>query len=203
MIQRMKASFNGSLLCCALLAVAVALPSSVSAQEGTPTADPADVESLDAIMAAVYDVISGGKGVERDWDRFRSLFAPGARLIPVGRTAPNTPFQALVWTVDEYIERAGAQLMAGGFFEDEIGRTVETYGHVVHAFSSYQSKRTPDGEVFARGINSFQLLNDGTRWWVVTIYWQGGNSRQPDPRALYRNVDRGWCRPCRRSVQRL
>ena len=159
----------------------MALPRAVSAQEAGPAANPADVESLDAIMAAVYDVISGGEGVERDWDRFRSLFAPGARLIPVGRTAQNSPVQAMVWTVDQYIERAGPSLMAGGFFEDEIGRTVETYGHVVQAFSSYQSKRTPDGEVFARGINSFQLLNDGTRWWVVTIYWQGETPDNPIP----------------------
>jgi hypothetical protein len=145
----------------------------LTAQTHPPEADPADVESLDAIMAAVYDVISGGKGVERNWDRFRSLFASGARLIPVGQRAQGAPPEAMAWTPDEYIERAGGQLMAGGFFEDEIGRTVETYGSVVHAFSAYQSKRTPDGEVFARGINSFQLLNDGTRWWVVSIYWQG------------------------------
>ncbi|NNF40756.1 MAG: hypothetical protein HKN64_05210, partial [Woeseiaceae bacterium] len=83
--------------------------------------------------------------------------------------------------VDEYIERAGSQLMAEGFFEDEIGRTVESYGAVTHAFSSYQSKRTPDGEVFARGINSFQLLNDGRRWWVVSIYWQGETPNNPIP----------------------
>ena len=37
-------------------------------------ANPADVASLDAIMKAVYDAISGDAGVKRDWDRFRSLF---------------------------------------------------------------------------------------------------------------------------------
>ncbi len=180
MNQRTHLSVHG-LLCFALFGVLLASPRAVSAQEAGAVADPADVESLDAIMVAVYDVISGGEGVERDWDRFRSLFVPGARLIPVGRTAQNAPVQAMVWTVDEYIERAGPQLMAGGFFEDEIGRTVETYGHVVHAFSSYQSKRTPSGEVFDRGINSFQLLNDGNRWWVVTIYWQGETPDNPIP----------------------
>lgn len=170
-------------LALAVFALALAAPQSVHAQQGEmpPEADPADVESLDAIMAAVYDVISGAAGEERDWDRFRSLFAPGARLIPVGRQAQDAPFQAFVWTVDEYIERAGPSLMQGGFFEDEIGRTVETYGQVVHAFSAYQSKRTPDGEVFTRGVNSFQLLNDGSRWWVVSIYWQGETPDNPIP----------------------
>ena len=37
-------------------------------------ANPADVASIDAIMKAVYDVISGDAGQKRDWDRFRSLF---------------------------------------------------------------------------------------------------------------------------------
>lgn len=152
----------------------------VSAQE-TPAADPADVESLDAIMAAVYEVISGPAGEERDWDRFRSLFTPGARLIPVGRRSADASPEAFVWTVDEYIERAAPGLMSSGFFEDEIGRTTEHYGAVTHAFSSYQSKRTEDGDVFARGINSFQLLNDGTRWWVVSIYWQAETPNNPIP----------------------
>ena len=53
----------------------------LSAQEA-PVADPKDVASVDAIMASVYDVISGRAGEERDWDRMRSLFLPEARLIP-------------------------------------------------------------------------------------------------------------------------
>ncbi len=171
---------------CVFLAAGLLLPAvggaqDTLAQEAVPEANPADVESLDAIMTAVYDVISGEKDVERDWDRFRSLFAPGARLIPVVRQGADAPFVALVWTVEDFIERAGPQFAAEGFFEDEIGRTIETYGQVVHAFSAYQSKRTADGDVFARGVNSFQLLNDGTRWWVVTIYWEGETPNNPIP----------------------
>ena len=50
-----------------------------------PAPKPADVASVDAIVAALYDVISGDPGIERDWDRFRSLFYPGARMIPTGK----------------------------------------------------------------------------------------------------------------------
>lgn len=49
-----------------------------------PATDPADVGSKEAIVAAVYDVISGPVGEARDWDRFRSLFIPEARLIATG-----------------------------------------------------------------------------------------------------------------------
>ena len=125
------------------------------AQHAGPEADPSDVESLDAIIAAVYDAISGPQGEERDWNRFRSLFAPGARLIPVGRQAQDAPFQAFVWTVDEYIERAGAQLMASGFCEDEIGRTVETYGQAIAL--------DPDNEEASRGLVKTQKLRRSGR----------------------------------------
>ncbi len=151
--------------------------SPVRGQQTPPPADPVDVESLDAIMAAVYDAISGPAGEARDWDRFRSLFIPGARLIPIGRPQGGVS-RAIVLTPDEYVERFGGALPDMGFFETEIGRTTEAYGPLVHLFSTYESRRSlDDPEPFARGINSFQLLNDGSRWWVVTIYWQ---SERPD-----------------------
>ena len=147
-----------------------------------PEADPADVESIDAIMLAVYDVISGAAGEERDWDRMRSLFRPEAKLIPTGRPAQNAPFQPFYWTVEEYIERAGPQLVQSGFFETEINRVTERYGNIAHVFSTYESRRNADdAEPFMRGINSFQLVNDGDRWWVVNIFWQGETPNNPIP----------------------
>src|SRR3954465_1062472 len=126
-----------------------------AAQAGTPpasaaiAADPADVGSMDAIIKALYDVISGPAGQPRKWDRMRSLFVPGARLIPSGGAAPR------VLTVDEYIAQAGPNLERNGFFEREISNKVETFGHITHTFSTYESRRTAeDAKPFARGINS-------------------------------------------------
>jgi acetyl esterase/lipase len=134
-------------------------------------ADPKDVGSADAIVAAVYDVISGPAGQKRDWDRFRSLFVPGARLIPTS-IAPDKTARIRTMTPDEYAASAGTRLEQSGFFEREIARTAETFGSVTHAFSTYESRRAAsDEKPFARGINSIQLFNDGKRWWVVTIYW--------------------------------
>lgn len=141
----------------------------------------ADVESIDAIIAAVYDVISGPAGQRRDWDRFRSLFVPGARLIPTGRAADGT-VRHRVMTPDEYATTSGPALEERGFFEAEIGRTTERFGNMAHLFSSYDSKRTlADAEPFARGINSFQLLHDGTRWWIVSIFWDSETPDNPIP----------------------
>lgn len=136
-----------------------------------PAARPADVASIDAIIAALYDVISGPAGQARDWDRFRSLFAEGARLIPTA-IRPDGSRVMRVWSPEEYITQVGGQLEANGFFEREIGRATEEFGQVAHVFSAYDSKRTlADPQPFARGINSIQLRHDGTRWWVVTIFW--------------------------------
>lgn len=147
-----------------------------------PIAKPADVSSPDAILKALYDVISGPAGQKRDWDRMRSLFVPNARLMPAVTRPGGAGTGVIVLSVDDYIRGAGPQLESGGFFEREIKRVSETYGAVTHVFSTYESRRKADDEKpFARGINSIQLLKDGDRWWVVSIYWQGENASLPIP----------------------
>lgn len=136
-------------------------------------ANPADVSSVDAIMKAVYEVISGDAGQKRDWDRFRSLFHKDARLIPSGKNQQGV-VGARAFTPEEYIERSSPFMEKEGFFEKEIARRMDSYGNIAQVFSTYQSfHKADDKKPFARGINSFQLLFDGKRWWVVTIYWQG------------------------------
>jgi hypothetical protein len=136
-------------------------------------ADPRDVGSLDSIMKAVYDVISGDAGQPRNWDRLRSLFHKDARLIPVGKNPKTGTINARAFTPDEYIERSAPFFAKEGFYETEKARRVEIFGNIAHLLSTYESRHSlADKQPFARGINSFQLLNDGKRWWVVTIYWQ-------------------------------
>jgi hypothetical protein len=165
-------------LTAALLSVSFAV--SAQTEPGPPSAKQADVGTPDAIIDAVYASISGPAGQPRDWNRFRSLLIPGARLIPSARRTPGTT-TPVVWSAEEYIAAAGAGLERQGFFEREIHRTTDAFGAVLHAFSTYDSKRTPDGEPFARGINSFQLYSDGTRWWIVTIFWDAEASGKPIP----------------------
>jgi len=144
-------------------------------------ADPADVGSIDAIITAVYDVISGEAGEERDWNRWHSLFAEGATLSAVV-AAPDGTVRRVVMTPQTWIDRSGVVITRDGFVEAEIGRTTEQFGLIAHAFSTYESYRSRnDTEPFQRGINSFQLMNDGTRWWVVSIFWQGEGPGYPIP----------------------
>jgi hypothetical protein len=165
-------------------------PSQQPSQAVTPVpqaqaANPADVATIDSIIAALYDVISGPAGKKRDWDRFRSLFAPGARLIPTGPrrlpgTKPDAPliskeeYASSALTPEDYIARSSALLEERGFFESEIARRTEQYGHIAHAFSTYEARqKIEDAKPFQRGINSIQLMNDGKRWWIVSVFWEG------------------------------
>lgn len=162
-----------------------AAPAAPATQVATvPAANPADVSSVDAIMAATYDVISGPPTKKRDWDRFRSLFVPGARLIPADRAKDGTGlFQVDVITPDEYAKLADPYFSKNGFAEREIFRKSERYGNIMQIFSTYESRHDgSDAKPFARGINSFQLLYDGKRWWVVTIYWQEEDADNPLPK---------------------
>lgn len=160
-----------------LAAAVFVSPGIVSAQD----ADPADVESVGAIITAVYDVISGEAGEARDWDRWHTLFAEGATLSAVGQR-PDGSVARAVFTPEGYVENANAVLVRDGFVEAEIGRTTEHFGRIAHSFSTYESYRSrSETEPFARGINSFQLMHDGERWWVVSIFWQAESDAFPIP----------------------
>jgi hypothetical protein len=148
------------------------------------TARPADVSSIDAIISAAYDVISGPAGKKRDWERERSLFIPRAFLIPTA-TVPgknDVDLAPLVLDVDEYIARVEPLFAKSGFYEKEVARRTEQFGRIAHVWSTYESRCSPDDpEPFMRGINSIQLFNDGARWWIVSVYWQHESAEHSVP----------------------
>jgi hypothetical protein len=147
-----------------------------------PAANPADVASIDAIIAALYDVISGPAGQARDWNRMRSLFIPGGRLMPTG-VRPDGSVVTRILEVNDYIATSGPRLEQGGFREREIARRVERFGHIAHVFSTYEGRMETEPTVI-RGINSIQLLN-GTRWWVVSVYWEAERPDNPLPQPYF------------------
>ncbi|HWW22434.1 MAG TPA: hypothetical protein VNY78_00970 [Edaphobacter sp.] len=154
----------------------------IAAHPTWPTAKPADVNSVDAILTALYSVISGPKGQPRDWDRMRSLFLPSARLIPA-RAAKDSPHaDALILTIDDYIARSSGTMTGSGFFERSIHNEIQQFGNIVHVWSTYESRHNADDTTpFARGINSIQLLKDGDRYWIINILWDSERPTNPIP----------------------
>ena len=139
------------------------------------------VATLDSTIETLYSVISGDKGVEREWDLFKHLFHKDAKLIPTGK-AEDGKLTARYITPEGYIKSSGKWLFENGFHEVELNRTVQSFGSITQVFSTYESFRSKsDTEPFMRGINSIQLMNDGERWWVINIYWMQESEENPIP----------------------
>ena len=146
---------------------------------GLEAANPQDVRSLDAIVAAIYDVISGPPGA-RDWNRFNALFAQDARLIAVRAPKDGKPV-LVTMTPSGYAEKAGSYFLQHGFFEHELSRKTDSYGAMSHIYTTYESRETKDGKSIDRGINSMEFFYDGERWWCVEIYWDSERPGNPIP----------------------
>ena len=142
---------------------------------------PSDVASIDQVVAALYDVISGPAGQARDWDRLRSLFYPGARLL---RTvvSPEGKAEMEAMEVEGFIALAFPYFEAKGLFERELARHVDQFGQIAQVFSTYEaSAEAGGGGPLGRGINSMQLWFDGQRWWVMGLLWDDGRPGSPIP----------------------
>jgi hypothetical protein len=149
---------------------------SESDMSSPPPAAAADVRSMDAIMHAYYDVLSGPAG-NRDWNRFYSLFVPGGRLIETDRPAADSTPRTVVLTPQGFAQQVGPYLAKHALYAKEIGHSVDTFGAITQRFSTFAeldaaSDATPSG----RGIYSAQLFNDGKRWYIVTLYWDHESS---------------------------
>jgi hypothetical protein len=128
-----------------------------------------DFTTIDGILRALYETISGPKGT-RDWERERRLFLGNGHLVPT-RPLPEGGAAADVFDVDGYIASREPFFLANDFWEIEIGRRVERFGSIAQVWSAYEARSAPDGPVTRRGINSVQLFFDGTRWRIVSILW--------------------------------
>ena len=166
---------------------AVSMPEKPKAPE---QANPDDVQTIAGIIDAYYASVSGPKGQARDWSRFLSLFMPDARFIVArvvdGKSVP------LALSPDEFISSNRTYFERGGYFEQDIHREVDTFGHIAQVFSTYASRRAQeDPEPYARGINSFQLIKTDGRWWITSIMWDHENQESNPIPPAYLPSDSG------------
>jgi len=140
-----------------------------------------DVQSIESIMSALIDVISGSAKEERDWERFRYLFSEDAKLIPtqkdeLGEVTYN------YWTPAEYIDMYMKNRGGTAFYEQELFRITESFGNIAHCFSTYAVRTSENGEIERRGINSIQLLKGKDRWYIMNVFWsnESEDSRLPE-----------------------
>ena len=147
-------------------------------------ARPEDVASIEAIVKASYETISGGVGVPRQWGRDESLFDPNVRFVAVERDPKSGAIVAMITTHQEFVDVADESTVKEGFTERELGHKIERYGNVATVLSSYEGKNSSTGKVITRGVNIFQLYFDGKRWWILSMVWDQETPSNPIPPGL-------------------
>lgn len=136
-----------------------------------PKAKAEDVATIDALLKAFYESTAGEPNQPRDWDRFKSLFLPKAQLVatrPGGARTTGAVFNSPT----EYVDSNKKYFEKGGFMDREVSRQTREFGSMTHVWSTYESRRSKDDpQPYVRGINSFQILKDGARYWIVNVFW--------------------------------
>lgn len=169
-----------------IVAGAISLSASASAQTSAPPANaawpearPADVASINSIILATYDAISSDAGGHPDMKRFQSLFIPQAQLIDVSYRDGKPAMT--VRSIQEFVDLVSGMKGRQGRYEREVARRTERYGNLAQVWSSnvygYESESKPAGH----GINSITLTWDGKRWWIIGASWKNETPGQPVP----------------------
>ncbi len=147
-------------------------------------ANPNDVNSIEAIVKASYETISGGVGVPRQWGRDRTLYDPHVRFIAIGRDKKSGALVPQTSDEQGFADEADAFMVKEGFTERELGKEIHRFGNVATVLSSYEGKVASTGKVVTRGVNIFQLYFDGTRWWILSMAWDEERPDNPIPAGL-------------------
>lgn len=142
-------------------------------------ANPADVSTIDGIIKAFYEVISGGKGVARQWSRDKTLYTPDVRFISMSES--NGKIRASVMNHNQYVNGSNEFFVREGFTEREINRVTRKFGNIAHVFSVYEFY-TEDKKLTGRGVNSIELFRDGARWWISAVSWDEERPGNPIPK---------------------
>lgn len=123
--------------------------------------------TIEGIVTEGLKIVSGDHGEHRDWEAFSDLFIPNAQLsVLVHDSIGNAEIHT--YTVKEFIKLGKQMYEQDGFIEYEITKTIDSYNGIVHVFQSYYAKELDFEE---RGINSYQLIFDGHRWWISNLLW--------------------------------
>lgn len=140
-----------------------------------------DTETIESTMSAILEVISGPAGREMDWARWRNLFRGDVPFF-IRAKGRDGEMRVVETSSEGYVENIGPSLAERHFYETYANLRIDQYGDIAHVLMVYESKETPDAEPFDRGINSFQLMYDEGRWWIVGLMWQAESTGVPIPK---------------------
>jgi hypothetical protein len=141
---------------------------------------PEDVATIDGIIKAFYEVISGAAGQPRQWGRDKTLYSPDVRFVAMSMHDGKP--RAEIMSHTQYVNGSNDFFIKEGFIENEIGRVTRQFGNLAHVFSTYEWETTTGKKERGRGVNSLELFNDGARWWISAVTWEEERPNNPIPK---------------------
>ena len=142
---------------------------------------PEDVSTIDGMIKAYYEIVSGPAGQPRQWDRDATLYIPNVRFVIISEDATGKA-TAESMTHQEFVDTSEASIGGKAFYEHEVHRITQRAGNIAHVFSTAERSSSPDGKVEGRGIDSLELFWDGKRWWITAAnLWDINTTKHPLP----------------------
>lgn len=142
-----------------------------------------DTKTIDGLMKASYEVVSGEKGAKRQWERDNHLHHPKAVYSYFDRKKQK---QATM-TLQEFHKETDEMVFNTAFYENEINREVRVFGNIAHVWSTYETRLEKGGKVERRGINSIQLIFENNRWYIISWTFSGETDKDIIPKTFDRN----------------
>jgi len=142
---------------------------------------PEDVSTIDGMIKAYYEVVSGPASQPRQWDRDATLYIRNVRFVIISEDATGKT-TAESMTHQEFVDTSDASLVGKAFYEHEVHRITQRVGNIAHVFSTAERSSSPDGTVEGRSIDSIELYWDGKRWWITGAnLWDINTAKHPIP----------------------
>lgn len=142
-----------------------------------------DAKTIDALMRASYEVVSGEKGVKRQWERDNYLHHPKALYSYFDRVKQ----EQVTMTLQEFHQETDEMVFNTAFYESEVNREVRIFGNIANVWSTYETKLEKNGKVERRGINSIQLIFENSRWYIISWIFCGETDKNIIPKTFDRN----------------
>ena len=186
----MKGHFKLGILICVVALLAVNLGALfqdkpiVHVNRPIVPARPEDVSTIEGIVKASYETISGGVGVPRQWGRDRTLYDPSMRFVALSKDPKTGKVTRSSGSEQDYADHADAYFLKVGFTEHELAHVIHRFGNIATVLSSYEGRETASNKPADRGVNIFQLYSDGKRWWILSIVWDEERPDNPLPPEL-------------------
>ncbi|ENA1807928.1 hypothetical protein ABF226_002383, partial [Flavobacterium psychrophilum] len=142
-----------------------------------------DGQTIDALMKATYEVVSGEKGAKREWERDNYLHHPKA----VYSYFDGEQKKQSTMTLEEFHKETDEMVFGTAFYESEVNREVRIFGNIAHVWSTYETRLEKNDKVERRGINSIQLIFENNRWYIISWTFCGENDKNIIPKTFDRN----------------